>query len=86
MTSQLANKQLPNISRSKGNQTMKFVQLIEHNIRNIFREKSTTKCDGKINPRPFSGKLELSISLDQPSKVLCCLFLLYPKLRSIEIH
>ena len=27
---------LPDISRSKGNQTMKFGQLIEYNIRNIF--------------------------------------------------
>ena len=27
---------LPNISQSKGNQTMKFGQLIEHNNRNIF--------------------------------------------------
>ena len=26
---------LPNISRSKGNQTMKFVQLIEYDKRNI---------------------------------------------------
>ena len=31
---------LPNISRSKGNQTMKFGQLIEYNMRNIFLEKS----------------------------------------------
>ena len=35
---------LPNISRSKGNQTMKFGQLIEYNMRNIFLEKSYTKC------------------------------------------
>ena len=34
---------LPNISRSKGNQTMKFDQLIECNMRNIFLEKSYTK-------------------------------------------
>ena len=27
---------LPNISQSKGNQTMKFGQIIEHNKRNIF--------------------------------------------------
>ena len=27
---------LPNISRSKGNQTMKLGYLIEYNIRNIF--------------------------------------------------
>ena len=31
---------LPNISRSKGSQTMKFDQLIEINMRNIFLEKS----------------------------------------------
>ena len=33
---------LPNISRSKRNQTMKFGQLIKYN-RNIFLEKSYTK-------------------------------------------
>ena len=30
---------LPNISRSEGNQTIKFGQLIEYNMRNIFSEK-----------------------------------------------
>ena len=30
---------LSNISRGKANQTMKFDQLIEYNIRNIFLEK-----------------------------------------------
>ena len=62
---------LPNISRSKGNQTMKFGQLIECNMRNIFLEKSYTKCGGETIPRPFSKKSKLSISLDQQSKVLC---------------
>ena len=33
----------PNISRSKGNQTMKIGQLIEFNIGNIFLKKSCTK-------------------------------------------
>ena len=56
---------LPNISRSKDNQTMKFGQLIECNMRNIFLEKSYTKCDGETSPRPFSEKLKLSISMDQ---------------------
>ena len=37
---------LPNISRSKGNQTMRFGQLIEYNMRNIFVGKSYTKCGG----------------------------------------
>ena len=55
---------LRNISRSEGNQTMKFVQLIEYDIRNIFLEKAHTKCGGKTIPRRFSKKLKLSISLD----------------------
>ena len=31
---------LPNISRSKGNQAMKFGQLIEYNMKNISVEKT----------------------------------------------
>ena len=56
---------LPNISRSKGSQTMKFAQLIEYYLRNIFLEKPYTKCGGEIILRPFSKKLKLSMSLDQ---------------------
>ena len=37
---------LPFISRSKDNQAMKFGQVIEYNMRNIFLEKSDTKCNG----------------------------------------
>ena len=44
---------------------MKFDQLIECNMRNIFIEKPYTKCDGETSPRPFSGKSKLSISLDK---------------------
>ena len=44
---------------------MKFGKLTENNMRNIFLEKSYTKRGGEIIPRPFSGKLKLSISLDQ---------------------
>ena len=53
---------LTNISRSKGNQTMRFGQLIEHN-RNIFLEKLCAKCGGETIARPFSQKSKLSISL-----------------------
>ena len=56
---------LPNISRSKGIETMKFGQLIEYNMRNTFVEKSYTKYGGETIPRPFSKKSKLSISLDQ---------------------
>ena len=34
---------LPDVSRSKGNQAMKFGQLIEYNVRNIFLQKSCMK-------------------------------------------
>ena len=53
-------------------------------MRNIFLEKSYTKYGGETIPRPFSKKSELSISLDQYSKVLYILFLLIAKLRTIE--
>ena len=38
---------LPNILRSNGNQTMKFGQLMEHNMSNTFNGKSYTKCGGE---------------------------------------
>ena len=67
---------LPNISRSKGNQTMKYDQLIEYNMRNIILEKLHTKCGGETSPGPFSEKSKLTIST----------VLLYPKLRAIKIY
>ena len=32
---------------------MKFGQSVEYNMRNIFVEKSYTKCDGETIPRPY---------------------------------
>ena len=49
---------LPNISKSKGNQTTKLSQLKEYNMRNIFLERSYTKCDGETSLRPFSKFFE----------------------------
>ena len=49
---------LPNISRSKSNQTMMFGQLLEYNMRNAFLEKSCTKYGRGTIPRPFSKKFE----------------------------
>ena len=63
----------------------KFGLLIECNMSNIFLEKTYTKCDGETSPRPFSEKFKLRISLDQYSRVLYSLFLLYAKLRAIKI-
>ena len=51
MTSQLDQQTiamhiLPNISRSKENQTIKFGHLIEYNMRKTFVENSYPKCAG----------------------------------------
>ena len=47
---------LPNIMRSKGNQTIKFRQLIEYDIRNIFLKKNHTQTMvKKLVPDPFLG-------------------------------
>ena len=74
----------PNILRSKGNQTMKFDQFVEYNIRNIFLEKSYLKCGGETSLS--SERSRLSRSLGQQSKVLYSLFLCYAKLRAIKIY
>ena len=46
-------------------------------MRNIFFEKWYAKCGREISPRPLSKKTKSRIPLDQQSKVLCGLFLLY---------
>ena len=58
MTSQLGLQSiaiyiLTNISRSKGNQAMKFDQLIEYNTANIFLEKSYQNVVENLFPDPF---------------------------------
>ena len=42
---------MPNILRVKGNQAMKFGQLIEYNNRNIFLEKWYRIYDGETIPK-----------------------------------
>ena len=42
---------VPNISRSKGNQTMKFDQSTEHNKRNICLQKLCRKCGSQASSR-----------------------------------
>ena len=73
MTSQpwkqiIAIDTLRNISIIKGNQTMKFGQLIIYDMRNTFLKESQAKCGGETIRRPFSKKTKLSISLDQQPK------------------
>ena len=47
---------------------MKFGQLIEHNMWNIFLKKSYTKYGGETILRLFSKRAKLSVSLDHLSK------------------
>ena len=44
---------LPNVSRSKGNQIMKFSQLIEYNMLNTPLKKSQTKSGRETSLKPF---------------------------------
>ena len=62
----------------QSNQTMKFGQLIEYHMINIFLKKSYIKCGGETIPRLFYKKSKLSICLDQQSKVLYSLFFFIP--------
>ena len=55
-------------------------------MRKVFLEKSYTKYGGETIPGTLSKKSKLSISLDQWSKVLYSLFLLYANLRTIKIY
>ena len=48
----IAKHILPNISRNKGSQTKKIGQLLKNHTQNA------------VDPRPFSEKSKLSISLD----------------------
>ena len=44
---------------------MKFGQLKEYNLRNIFfKKKSYSNCGGEVIPTPFCKKIKLSLSLD----------------------
>ena len=56
---------LPNISRSKGNRTMKFGQFIEYNVEIFFLKNHTQRLVEKLVTDPFSEKLKTSTSLDQ---------------------
>ena len=65
---------------------MKFGQLREHNMKNIFFEIPYTKRGGETSPRPFSERLKLSISLDQQSEFLFCLFYCISKWMTTTMH
>ena len=50
---------LVNITSSKGNETIKFGQLIEYNMSNICLKNSYQKCGEENISRPFSKKIKI---------------------------
>ena len=53
----ITTKTLPYISRSEDSQTMKFGELIEYNMRNIFFENTSWKCGQQTSSRFFFKNL-----------------------------
>ena len=75
MTSQTGKQMIAthifsSISISKDNQTVKFHQLMEYNMRDIFLEKSCITCGEKVSPRPFYEKIKIEhISVSTQSEI-----------------
>ena len=63
-------KMIKNAQTSKGNQTMKFGQLIKYNMKNILFKNSYTNYGGEASSRPFYNKSKLNIFLGQQSEML----------------
>ena len=76
---------LSNISRSKGNQTMTFGQLIEYNMRNIFQDNHTQNALGQQVPDPLIKNKNFPYlwinCLKSYTLCFCCMF----KLRTSKI-
>ena len=68
----IAIRVLPNISRSKDNQAMKFGHLIEYNMRAIFIEKLYTKYETSLR-----HSSDLRICLDKESKAAITLIYIF---------
>ena len=62
---------LPNISRSRSNQRMKFGQLIEYYMRKIFLEKSCIKCGIETIPDHFLKIEHISEGFIQFVFIIC---------------
>ena len=65
---------LPNISQDKGNQTMKFGQLVEYNKRNNFLQKLSGKWGRETSSRPLYFLKKLNMRWKQ---VVCSLVSIY---------
>ena len=57
----IAIHKLSNIARGKGNQEMKFGELIKYNIINIFLENHTQNVVEKLFPDPFPKKSKIEV-------------------------
>ena len=57
----MAIKIFPNISKNEGTHTMKFGQLTEYYVINIFLAKSYRKGGEETSPRTFSKKSKYSL-------------------------
>ena len=75
---------MPNILRSKGNQTMKMGQLIEYKIRNIFLKNHTQNVVEKLVPYLSIKKTKSSISMNQQTELLKSLFLPLPYIKPFK--
>ena len=62
---------------------MKFGQLMKYNMRNIFLEKSYTKCGEAASPRPFYKKSKFNMYLDQQSEMVYSFVFLYVR---VEVY
>ena len=82
----ITNHILPDISRSKGNQTIAFCHLIDYNKRNIFLEKSWTKCDAETGPRPFLKIQYWAYLCITSLKFIKIVFIVCPKSRTTKIY
>ena len=70
---------LPNISRSKGNQTIKFSELIKCNMRNNFQKKLCQKCWEKLVPDSFIknrnwADLQKQVQKQSSYHIFCIIF------------
>ena len=77
---------MPKISRTKGNRTNKFGQLIECNIRNSFLKNHAQNVVEELVLDPFLKSLNWTYLRINSVEVLYSLLLLYGNLRAIAIY
>ena len=56
---------------------MKFVQIMEYKMKNIFLQTSVTKGGEETTPRLFYKKSKVNLFLDQHSEMLKSLFIFH---------